>query len=94
MNISIQESINNYFHLVGDSKIATQESKVFKIFTDLEYDYEYDSEKIEIIKTNNSNEFRIKAKEQIGNTIIHFYKLDNPDEKLFDFELSITSLWV
>lgn len=94
MNISIQESINNYFHLVGDSKIATQESKVFKIFTDLEYDYEYDLEKIEIIKTNNSNEFRIKAKEQIGNTIIHFYKLDNPDEKLFDFELSITSLWV
>ena len=94
MNISIQESLNNYFHLVGDSKIATQESKVFKIFTDLEYDYEYDSEKIEIIKTNNSNEFRIKAKEQIGNTIIHFYKFDNPDEKLFDFELSITSLWV
>lgn len=94
MNISIQESLNNYFHLIGDSKIATQESKVFKIFTDLEYDYKYDSEKIEIIKINNSNEFRIKAKEQIGNTIIHFYKLDNPDEKLFDFELSITSLWV
>ena len=94
INISIQESLNNYFHLIGDSKIATQESKVFKIFTDLEYDYEYDSEKIEIVKTNNSNEFRIKAKEQIGNTIIHFYKLDNPDEKLFDFELSITSLWV
>ena len=88
--ITIENSLTNYFSIVGDLKIPVNTKKIFDIFTDKIFTYSFDEEMIKIEEDQN-NKLIITALNNIGNTTIHFF---SEEEEILSFDLEICSLWV
>lgn len=88
--ITIQSSLNYYFYVTGNTKIATKDSCDWDIYTDQSFTIDYDDTIIKVNKIDSKIE--IIALNKMGNTTIRF--LANNGEELFKRKIEVTSLWV
>lgn len=88
--ITIQLSLNHYFYVTGNTKIATKDSCIWDVYTDQNFTIAYDNTMVKIDKTD--SKIKITALNKIGNATIQF--LASSGEELFKRKIEVTSLWV